>query len=251
MRKVKKFIILPLGLLASNFFLCFYMDPWRIFFMQIFAQKKVFFIFRNLLGCAAYIFLIAFLFVCIFTNNPIKALFKKDTLKMLGIVFATELALRMVSDLLNKSMQDHYFLEVSQHGAVPSNEWYTASVILSGSVIHFAVIYLTLRLLIKSLNLGFVFRRWAFFDLVVLWAAVNYLNSHMMLCLEDYLIMAGNVTMTSVSISGLTMSMDAFNVLTLLGTAFVAMFMDLLIFEYINRCMKDWSESVPVENTNS
>lgn len=249
MLKVKKFIILPVGLLALNYFLGFYRDPWRIFFWQTLIQKKVFFLFRNLLGCAAYIFLIAFLFVYVFTNENLKVLLKKSTLKILGIVFAVELILRLILNVLDKMMQDRYFLEAAKHGVKPP-EWYSTSIILSLSIIHFVVLYLTLQLLIKSLNLGFVFRKWAFFDMAVFYLAVSYLNNHIILSLFDYLEKSKSFTLTTVTVSGRTMSLDTFNILTQGGQELVILFLDLLIFEYINRCIKDRTKPAPVENTN-
>lgn len=249
MLKVKKFLILPVGLFTLNYFLGFYRNPWRIFCMRILPQQKAVFICRNLLGCAAYIFLIAFLFVYIFTDKNLKVLLKKSTLKILGIVFAVELMLRLILNVLDKMMQDRYFLEAAKHGVKPP-EWYSTSIILSLSIIHFTVLYLTLRLLVKSLGLGFVFRKWAFFDMTVFCFAVNYLNNHIMLGLYDYLEKAKSFTLTTVTVSGRTMSLDAFNILMLVGQDLVIMFLDLLVFEYINRCIKDRTEPVPVENTN-
>jgi hypothetical protein len=244
MDKMKRFVVLPFGLLIINLALGFYRDPWRSLssYRLDFWQKIGYFL-RGLSACAVNILLIALLFVFVFTQARVSELFKRPALKAMGIVLAAELAVKLVSDILMK-MYSRSALEAVKSGIEPG-EWYSVPISLLTSLIHFAVLYFTLRLLLKPLNLSFTLRRWALFDTLVLYVFVSAMNSCFIVWMTEYLNKAGAFTMTSVHLFGMAVSMDGFNALITFGSGLISVLLDLLIFEYFRRCIMDSEEFAP------
>jgi len=114
MERMKKCIVLPLGLFAINLALSLYRNPWSSLsnVRLDFWQKAGYFL-RGMLGSAAYIFLIALLFVFVFTKANAVELFKKPALKAMGIVFVAELAIKLlltgvIMPMLNRHSLIHW-----------------------------------------------------------------------------------------------------------------------------------------------
>lgn len=249
MDKMKRFVVLPFGLLIINLALGFYRDPWRSLssYRLDFWQKIGYFL-RGLSACAAYILLIALLFTFVFTRARVSDLFKKPALKAMGIVFAAELAARLFTDILSQLIS-HAALEAVKRGA-ELTWWYSALMSLPERVIHIAVLYFTLRLLLKPLNLGFTLRKRALFNTLFIYVSVNILGLYLMMKLTEYSNKAGAFTMTSVHLFGMAVSMDGFNALIMFGSGLVSVLLDLLVFEYFRRCIMDSEESAPVFSRN-
>ncbi len=247
MDKMKRFAVLPLGLLIINLALSLYRNPWLPFFSYRldFWQKAGYFL-RGLSACAAYILLIALLFTFVFTHVRVLDLFKKSALKAMGIVLAAELAARLLADILSQLIS-HAALEAVKRGA-ELIWWYSVFMSLPERVIHIAVLYFTLRLLLKPLNLSFTLRKRALFDTLFIYVSVNILSLYLMMRLTEYLNKAGTFTMTSVSLFGAVMNIDGFNALIMFSSGLVSVLLDLLVFEYFRRCMKGSVETAPIQN---
>jgi hypothetical protein len=124
--KVKKFVVLPVGLFIINLTLSLYRDPWGYLsnYRLDFWQKSGYFL-LNLFGSAAYIFLIAMLFLFAFTSNNFNELLKKPALKAMGIVLAAELAIKfLLTDVILPPM-NRSALEAAKNGSGAwVNEWH-------------------------------------------------------------------------------------------------------------------------------
>jgi hypothetical protein len=247
MDRIKRFVVLPLGLLIINLALSLYRNPWRSFFNYRldFWQKFGYFL-RGLSACAVYIFLIGLLFTFVFTRVRVLELFKKHALKAMGTVLAAELAARLLADVLSRLFNDAA-LEAIKRGA-EWIWWYSVFLSLPERAIHIAVLYFTLRLLMKPLNLSFTLRKRALFDTLFIYVSVNILSLYLMMRLTEYLNKAGTFTMTSVSLFGAVMNIDGFNALIMFSSGLVSVLLDLLIFKYFRRCSKDSVEAAPIQD---
>lgn len=244
MDKMKRFVVLPLGLLIINLALSLYRNPWWSFFSyRLDFWQKIGYFLRGLSACAVNIFLISLLFTFVFTRVQVSELFKKPALKAMGIVLTVELAARLLMEIVMKQI-NRFSLDAVKRGA-EMIWWRAVCISLPGWVIHIAVIYFTLWLLLKPLNLGFTLRKRALFNTLFIYVSVNILSLYLMMRLAEYLNKAGTFTMTSVSLFGMTMGMDGFNALIMFGSGLISVLLDLLVFEYINRCIKDSKESAP------
>jgi hypothetical protein len=248
MEKVKKFIVLPLGLFIMKLTpLSFYRDPWRYLsnFRLDFWQKLGYF-FLNLLGSAAYIFLLALLFLIVFTKINAAELFKKPALKAMGIVFAAELAIKLLLDDVIMPLLNRTELEAAKQGA-EMNEWYYVAKQLPSFIVGFAVIYFTLRLLIKPLNLHFSFHKTAFFITLLICVAVSTLEIYGLLQLTNALKVSNDLT--SVTIQAFNMSMNVFDAAINVAGGIIFVLLDSTIFALVNWCVKQNSmKSAPAEN---
>ena len=247
MEKVKKFVALPLGLFIMKLTpLSLYRDPWRYLsnFRLDFWQKMGYFS-RNLLGSAAYIFLIALLFLFVFTKRNAAELFKKPALKAMGIVFVAELAIKLLLDDVIMPLMNHPALEAAKQGA-KMGEWYYVARQLPSFIVGFAVIYFTLRLLIKPLNLRFSFHKTAFFITFFICVAISTLETYGWLQLTNALKVSNDLTL--VTVGTIPISMNMFNSAFTVVSAIIITLLDLAIFLFVNRCVKqDLVESASAE----
>jgi hypothetical protein len=247
MEKIKRFVILPLGLLIINLVLAFYRNPWRsLFNYQLDFWQKTGYFLRGLSGCAAYIFLIALLFTFVFTRVRVSELFKKPALKTMGIVLAAELAARLLTEIIMQ-LTNRSVLEAVKHGT-EMTWWYSVYMSLPGLLIRIAVLYFTLRLLLKPLNLDFTLRKLALFNTVFIYVSVDLLSLFLMMRLIEYLNKTGDFPMASINLLGMAVSMDMSSALFTVVPTLVVVFLDLLIFEYFRRCIKDNGETAPTLN---
>jgi len=239
MEKVKKFVVLPVGLFIMKLTpLSFYRDPWRYLsnFRLDFWQKLGYF-FLNLLGSAAYIFLLALLFLIVFTKINAAELFKKPALKAMGLVFAAELAIKFFLDDVIMPLLNRAELEAARQGAV-MNEWYYVAKQLPSFIVGFVVIYFTLRLLIKPLNLHFSFHKTAFWIVAFICIAAVTIYSFYTLWLivtVNQINASGNGVF-AVTVLGITIDGDLYNRVSLFCTGVVTVLVDWSIISFFGRC---------------
>ena len=108
---------------------------------------------------------------------------------------------------------------------------------LPSSIVGFAVVYFTLRLLVRPLNYSFSFRKIAFILTLFVYVSICTLETYGFILLGDYL-NAGNITLDTVRISGATVSMNEFNVLFTIVGGIVIMLLDIMIFVFVHRCTR-------------
>jgi hypothetical protein len=242
--KIKRFVVLPLGLFIINLVLALYRNPWSSFFSNRldFWQKTGYFL-RGLSACALYIFLIALLFTFVFTRVRVSELFKKPALKVMGIVFVVELMARPLTDIIMQQI-DRSTLEAAKRG-VNLGGWYSIPISLVMPLIHFAVLYLTLRLLLKPLKLDFTARKPVLFGTLLIYTFIVLINSSFVTWLIKYLY-TGSFTML-----GVPVRIDGLTAFLLVCSVLISMVLDLLIFEYFRWCLKDSVETVPIQNSSN
>lgn len=249
--KVKKFVVLPVGLLIIHLLmsrvgsnLLGYWTNFRLDFWQKLGYSLL-----SLFGHAAYIFWLALLFVIVFTKNDVRELLKKPALKAMKIVFFAELIFNFLRYGVLIPLINRPALEAVKHG-IQMNEWY--SVIFNGllpTVVGFAVVYFTLRLLIKPLNLSFSFHKTAFFLLFFLCIAVSVLENYGLLQFVNYLNVSGGVILETVRVFGTMMTMDQFNAILSISGGLIITLLDVMIFAFINHCTKENAIESPFDAT--
>jgi len=239
MEKVKKFVVLPLGLFIGSLVLSLHRNPWGYLrnFRLDFWQKTGYFL-LNLFGSAAFILLIALLFVFVFTNRNIADLFKKPALKAMGIVFTAELIAKFFLTDVLMPLLNRNELEAAKKG-IRMNEWYMVIVHgLPSIIIGFAVVYFTLRLLIKPLNLSFSFHGTAFFLVLVLYLAIPTLESYGMVQLTNLFTVSDDLTLVTIRAINLTVGLNMFNAVLTVISAIIGTMIEEFVFFFFNRCIK-------------
>jgi len=239
MEKVKKFVVLPLGLFIGSLVLGLHRNPWGYLrnFRLDFWQKTGYF-FLNLFGSAAFILLIAMLFVFVFTNRNIADLFKKPALKAMGIVFAAELTAKFLLTAVLMPSLNRTELEAAKNG-IRMNEWYMVFVHgLPTIIVGFGVVYFTLRLLIKPLNLSFSFHGAAFYLILILNLSIPILESYGTLQFVNHINASGGATLETVQVFNLTVGLNVFNAVLTVISAIIGTMIEALIFFFFNRCIK-------------
>jgi len=239
MEKVKKFVVLPLGLFIGSLVLSLHRNPWGYLrnFRLDFWQKTGYFL-LNLFGSAAFILLIALLFVFVFTNRNIADLFKKPALKAMGIVFTAELIAKFLLTDVLMPLLNRNELEAAKKG-IRMNEWYMVIVHgLPSIIVSFGVVYFTLRLLIKPLNLSFSFHGASFFLVLFLNLAIPILESYGTLQFVNHLNASNDVTLETVRVFNLTVGLNVFNAVWAVVAAIIVAIIEGFIFFFFNRCIK-------------
>jgi hypothetical protein len=202
-----------------------------------FWQKTGYFL-LNLFGSTAFILLIALLFVFVFTNRNIVDLFKKPALKAMGIVFTAELIAKLLLTDVLMPLLNRPALEAAKNG-IRMNDWY--AVIVNGLpsiIVSFGVVYFTLRLLIKPLNLSFSFHGAAFFLILFLYLAIPILESYGMLQFVNHLNVSNDVTLETVRVFNLTVGLNVFNAVWAVVSAIIVTLQDAIIFIFMGHCTK-------------
>jgi len=239
MEKVKKFVVLPLGLFIGSLVLSLHRNPWGYLrnFRLDFWQKTGYFL-LNMFASAAFILLIALLFVFVFTNRNIADLFKKPALKAMGIVFTAELIAKFFLTDVLMPLLNRNELEAAKKG-IRMNEWYMVIVHgLPSIIIGFAVVYFTLRLLIKPLNLSFSFHGAAFFLVLVLYLTIPTLESYGMVQLTNLFTVSDDLTLVTIRAINLTVGLNMFNAVLTVISAVIGTMIEEFIFFFFNRCIE-------------
>lgn len=238
MEKVKKFVVLPLGLFLMKLTLGFYRDPWRYLTnVRLDFWQKLGYVLLNLLGSAAYIFLIALLFLFVFTKINAAELFKRPALKAMCIVFAAELAVKLLLENVIIPLMNHPSFEAAKNG-LGMNEWYYVGRELPSFLVGFAVIYFTLRLLIKPLNLHFSFHKTAFWTVAFIWVAAVTLYFFYTLWLIDTVnqVNASGNGVFAITVLGITIDGNLYNQISFFCTGVVTVLVDWSIISFFGRC---------------
>lgn len=239
MEKVKKFVVFPIGLFAVNLLFGLIRNPWRylrVFSMNFWQGLGLFTL--NLFGSAAFIFSIALLFTFVFTKVNVAELFQKQSLKAMGIVFFAELLIKFLSDVIVYPRISQWEMSELAEKTWLQDGWYAVFTGLSSWIVGFAVIYFTLRLLMKPLNLSFSFCKGWFFMVLLISAAISAMTSYGSLQFANYLNETDNATLVTIRIFNSTLSMDVFNALFAIVSGLIITLQDALIFLFFSHCTK-------------
>ena len=239
MEKLKKFIIFPIGLFAVNVILSFSRDPWRfwnVFPVDFWKWAGLFLC--NLIGSATYIFAIALLFLFVFTKANVMELFKRPALKAMGIVLFAELVIKFLLDTIVMPLVDRQAFSEINKGTGLAMGLHAVLLVLSSWIIGFCVIYFTIRLLIKSLGLPFLFQKRLFFLVLFIFVAISAMNYYGSLQSVNQLIKFSDATMDTVRIFNMTVSLNVLNTVSIAFSALVVTLQDALIYLFFNRCIK-------------
>ena len=239
MEKMKKFVVFPIGLFAVHLLFELIRNPWR--YLRVFSMnfwQGLGFFTLNLFGSAAFIFSIALLFTFVFTKINVTELMKKPALKAMGIVFFAELMIKCLLDTIVMPLINRQELSEIQQGTWQGNGWHAVILVLSSWIVGFAVIYFTLRLLMKELKLPFQFLKGWFLMVLFVSAAISALTSYGSLQFVNYLNQTDSVTLETMRIFNSTVNVNVLNNVWNTVSALITTLQDALIYLFFNRCTK-------------
>lgn len=238
MEKLRKYAILPLTLFFMEYCLGFYLNPWRYgYLFPTRFWQGVRLIFLNLAACAAFVLLITLLFLLAFTPNRLIIMLTESVLKSMAASLTAYLAIELLWNNFLLPFLKQLMVPLS---TVDSNSQIAGGMIVGLSLLpHLLLVTLTVYFVIKSLHINFSLDKAAFWIMILIFVAVITLDSFYTFWLQKTIntVNTNANGMVEITVSGITMSVDLYNRISVFCASLIAALIDCVIFCFFSRCI--------------